>query len=224
MTHAINAVLASSGRKGTFMLLTALGSHPDVFAHDQVFSIGTHASGTRTMRECFDRQRLGIAEHVAIVLPASPTMTRPPDFWPAVFADRSIRVIHLRRRNMLRWYLSLELATLTGKWSCKDAPVEIEPAITIDPYKAASAIATDLHCEWECSRQLASHQTIVIYYEDLQAGSLSKAQELLGAHPMAIRPTTKKQALRPLREAILNIEELEAAWRGTAFETYLTGD
>jgi hypothetical protein len=216
----MNAVLASSGRKGTFMLLSALARHPQIFTHDQVFSIGEHPSGTATMLECFDRQRLAINERTAIVLPASPTMTRPNDFWPAVAADRNIAIIHLRRRKMLRWYLSMKLAKQTNKWDCKEFPTAVEPAITINPAAAAQAIYDDLACEAKCAAMLADNLTIEVFYENILE-RLDDVQEMLGVEMLPIMPATKKQATLPIEQAITNFAELQTAWRNTPYEKYL---
>jgi LPS sulfotransferase NodH len=224
-----DVIVSSSGRKGTFMLLTALECHPDIFVHSQIFSAPypefLHgASGREAFERSYSREFLGLSPETTVILPASPTMQEFAGFWDAAFEHRQLRIVHLRRRNMLRWYVSEQVARQTGVWSSRYSRVEPEPPVVIDPKLAASFIFWDLRAEDDCIDRFRKHAHLEIWYEDFAARSretLDQVQDFLGVDVRALRSATRKQSTRAVPDAIANYDELVRAWQGTDYAKYL---
>jgi hypothetical protein len=112
-------------------------------------------------------------------------------------ADTELRVLHLRRRNMLRWVASVEIAEMTGRWLewgavettplsvraaralrhpsrvvqriRRRAPLQAKPAVSITREELRSKIE-DRQRETRRTEQLfARHAALDVWYEDMLA-------------------------------------------------------
>lgn len=231
-----NTVMATNGRKGTFLILTALEKNPHVFTHEQLFSEPDPAKRHVFVRNltnyqlgerCFDRKLLDVSADTAVILPCAPGMfeSEPSEaFWTFVDERRDIQLLHLRRRNLLKGYVSGLTAAKTGVWSNRYPILEPEPAVQVDPILAAKHIRWDLQQSLLWEERYKDRPNLVIFYEDMVAniaGTLNTIQQFLQVPVMDIYPRTRKQATRGLPEAISNYEELTTAWKGTDLEQYL---
>lgn len=229
-----NTVMATNGRKGTFLVLTALERNPDVFVHEQLFSNPPESrnifvrglTGWETGERCFDRKLLDVPSSSGIVLPCAPGMVEPtdePSFWSFVDSRPDIQLLHMRRRNLLKAYVSGQVASITGIWSNRYPTVTPEPAVRVDPKAAANYIKWDLKASIDAQERYKDRPNMVVFYEDLAADVplwLERIQQFLQIPVVETRPRTRKQATRKLATAVSNYDELREAWKGTELEQY----
>ena len=218
-------ILLSSGRKGTFLALSALESHPQVRTYEQVLEMPTYRpedSGREVLEHLFGSPPDGIR---ATVLPVawSSARNRYSGFWDDLRA-RGVSLIYLQRRNMLRWYVSMFLAAETGVWIASVPPQSAPPPVQVDPAYCRKRILLDRLEQRQAKRFFAGHRTLDLWYEDLIYDfdqQMEKVQHFLGVAPHRLRPSCVKQQTRPLAQAIANYEQLKAVWSGTRWEAYL---
>lgn len=108
-------ILIASSRKGTHLLTTALARHPGIVTHDQWLSLPDfhpEKTGPEVLDLLFDHGK----KPVLLPLGWSVGRTRHVGLWENL-RERRVEVIHLHRRNMLRWYVSILLAKKTDRWS-----------------------------------------------------------------------------------------------------------
>lgn len=218
------------------MILTSLEKHPKVFAHEQLFgakSLETRHIFVRGLtnaqvgERCFDRKTLQISDDTAIVFPCAPGMReedKATSFWGWVDSRSDIQLLHLRRRNVLKAYVSQQVALLTGAWGNRYPAVEAEPRITVNREAAEVYLKWDLKDSLACQARYANRPHMAVFYEDLMANPkrlLNLIQQFIGVEPIDIWPRTKKQATRSLRDAITNYDQLVSDWKGTEYEQYL---
>jgi hypothetical protein len=144
-----------------------------------------------------------------------------------------IRIIHLRRENLLKQYVSKALLT-KKRGTKKDQPwsphaTEPVPVVStrISPEKAIREMrkVRDLFTEFE--RFLEGHRRIQLVYEEMINGqSLSTAawaavSELLEIEPAEAASDQIKINPDNLRAMVENYEELAASLKGTEFERFL---
>src|SRR5215218_5652199 len=159
---------------------------------------------------------------------------------PTLFAyirRNKMRVLNLRRRNYLRYYLSWLKTEQTRKYhlhaSGPDGAVKVEDeGITIDLEEMFFRLEL---CQAEdrlIHRMLGGYSNyLAIEYEELfpRIGAppadavLGRVAEWVGIEPdfTKTQPRYRKQSVLPLEEAIVNYEEVAAALRGTDFEYML---
>lgn len=149
---------------------------------------------------------------------------QPVKEWLA--SQRDIAVIHLTRRNLLRYYVSLCIARKTAVWispSHKQGR-NAAPSLRIDPREAEAAFTRRLSLNAASRSPYAHHPMLEMTYEALEAApqaEFARVQAFLGlaSRPLEIR--TSRQEQRPLTQIIENYAELERRWRGTPWGEFL---
>jgi LPS sulfotransferase NodH len=131
--------------------------------------------------------------------------------WDFLAANPDIRILHIKRRNILKQYYSLELAHKTDVWVSSRAPAGEQ-----QPPRRHFAWVRGL--EEECAEFFKAHETRDIYYEDLSADTereMKGVQDFLGLQHERLSVEMVRQRRRPLSEAIVNYAELKRAFEGT---------
>jgi hypothetical protein len=224
---SLNAVLLSSGRQGTLLVLTALASRVDVRVYDQLIGDPQYlegATGKQLTDYLFDRPT---HDALVTILPVAWFNARDcyPGFWEEL-RERRVPAVHLHRRNLLRSYVSIQLAWSSGQWITTEES-KTDHTVTIDPPSCRSFVETELRSEQRLAEFFAGQPQFDLYYEDLIRDydrQLERLQVFLGLVPQRIRPTCHKQARKPLSKLIRNYDEFREAWKGTAWADWLSDE
>lgn len=143
--------------------------------------------------------------------------------WDYLRAHTEIRVIHLRRENILKTHLSKQQAEMTDVWVNTEGVQEKRPGVTLSYEGCLEAFTSTRRWEREAEAFFADHDRIDVVYERLAADyrtEVARIQAFLGAPPQPPAPQTFKQPDRPLSEAILNYGELKAQFAGTEWASF----
>ena len=126
-----------------------------------------------------------------------------------------IRIVHLRRDNLLDRYLSHALAKRSNEWiALEDQPEHYNGTVTLDPKHCFESFVLSRWYQDEAAGLFADHPLLDISYEQLcddleqQSGRL---QEFLSLRHHPLCSDTKKQRHRPKREMISNYDQLKAS-------------
>lgn len=153
-----------------------------------------------------------------------------------IFRDRGYRVIHLVRHNHLAVAVSLQRASKTGVFVVPATRPVATEKLVVDPNAVVRTVremkeAAGLVRRWLQESGL-SHQEVA--YEDLFVNDPGSQLDSTRFHRIAefigvsqggfdLVPETRKIAPRDLREEIVNIGELAAAFAGTEYEHCFSG-
>lgn len=241
-------ILLSHARSGTNMLNSALEGHPGILMYgealhpnkiflkvgmpewdtDEAWKAWRNAYPVPFVRDVIYR---GCDEETAAVgfkiFPEH--LDRQPGMevlWDWLAGEKDIAVISLHRTDLLSYFLSLEVARRAGKWLLDPGATRPSEAISIDAERAEEAFERRVRYRTQIRERFAHHPFMELTYEDLTrdtGAALTRVQSFLGVEPLALAPATLKQEIRPLREAISNYDELARRWRGTRWESVLTG-
>lgn len=143
--------------------------------------------------------------------------------WDYLQAQTGIKVIHLRRENILKTHLSKQQAEMTDVWVNTGGAQEKRPGLTLSYEGCLEAFANTRRWEREAEAFFANHDKIDVVYEQLAAdyqSEMARIQAFLGVLPEPPAPQTFKQPSRPLSEAILNYGELKAQFAGTEWASF----
>jgi LPS sulfotransferase NodH len=138
--------------------------------------------------------------------------------WDYLAGDPSIRVIHMKRANILEQYCSLQLAHKTNVWSSKRPPASEPPPIRLEIEACREHFAAVRAWEEECALLFKSHQIIDLYYEDLvakQDREMRRIQNLLELRREPVSSKLVRQRRRPLSHDIANYDDLKRAFANT---------
>lgn len=140
-----------------------------------------------------------------------------------------IRVIHLRRDNLLKQYVSKVLlgAKRERRWQPHTTHHIPAVSVRVSPERAIREMRKVGHCFVEFEQLLAGHRKTELVYERMFNGqSLSHeawtaVTELLEIEPVSVGSDLVKMNPNKLRPMVENYDELARALAGTEFESYL---
>jgi LPS sulfotransferase NodH len=140
----------------------------------------------------------------------------------AVLQDRRVRVIFLRRVNLLAQAVSGKLAKTTGVWHSSGGRRDPHAQVRISPKRIVGALRRLRERETALASLCREHAVFEIAYEELVSTSvLNDLQQFLGVEPRPLVSLYQRLDPRPLEEKIGNPEQVRAALAGTPFEGLL---
>jgi LPS sulfotransferase NodH len=142
---------------------------------------------------------------------------------------KSLKVIHLVRRNMLANLTSFRIAMKTKVWNSLDKETQMS---SVKPLQVTLSFEECLKHFEESSRFHSRFQELfrnfsnkVIYYEDLASNrkvEVSKVTDLLELEQKPLSCNLKKQNTRPLEELIDNYGDLKRQFAGSQWSSFFT--
>lgn len=233
------------------MLVHLLRSHPDICSHDEVFSsAGTLGGVTGTYlikrraepdfaeRMAVEKDRDPIKflykialdlqgkkavcfkiKHDELILPEYQVLRHE------IVNDQDFRIIHLRRENLLRRYLSQYIANHVTRVTLAvrgQTVPKIQPVV-LDPQECERDFEKVLAREREFVELFAHHPGFSISYEEMIAPGSEKLQSLLdfmGVPRQELTTTTQKLSCGDLRGMIVNFEELRTYFARSPFSRF----
>lgn len=143
--------------------------------------------------------------------------------WDHLEKNRSVKIIHLKRENALKAYLSLVRARDTGVWHVTARrPVEAPP-VRLEFEACANHFINMREYRRYVEKHFQHHAKIDVLYEDLSADpdrEMERVLNLLGLELEKTRSAVVKQSSRPLHQAISNYHELKQRFKSTPWESY----
>ncbi len=147
--------------------------------------------------------------------------------------NRSIKIIHLRRRNRLRRYLSQRIAEQSGSWyqsgswwhqlMSKQKSSMLSHSIEIDPTEIIKDFEHLAFEEEKYEALFLNHSTLNLFYEDLSTELTSMSSniaEFLNISVRKLKTRSKRNKTVELNKAIANYDELKKALIDTKWAQY----
>ena len=150
---------------------------------------------------------------------------QPPQsaVWDHLARDRSIRILHIKRRNLLAQYLSLLIAHKTDVWSTTRSPANPPEPIRIDVEACRKHFLDVRRSEDECADFFEYHTIRNVYYESLARNDACEMQgiaDFLGVRQEPIGSALVRQNKGPVSQTITNYDELKRAFADTRWQEF----
>jgi LPS sulfotransferase NodH len=143
--------------------------------------------------------------------------------------DKSIKIIHLKRENLLDVYFSLKKAHKTNQWNVwKNDSKKVK-----EQFKDFTIQFTEEECRFYFEKTeeyirifeslIKDHEVVDIYYNDLLNKSeevLNKMQSFLDVEIHTLETRTNKVNKRSVPECIENYSELKKEFQNTPYSKY----
>jgi LPS sulfotransferase NodH len=243
-------MITGPARSGSTMLVHLLRSHPEICSHDEVFSpdkvkgiTGAYLQKSEEDpgfidRLSAERDRDPIQFLYKIVLDPQGKKTVGfklkhdelvfPEYKglrDEIANNRNLRIIHLRRNNLLRRYLSHHIAMHVTRVTLAvgEQPIPKVSPIHLDPAACEKDFETVLAWEAEFAALFVRHPAFSISYEDMVSGKRTKLDgllEFLGVSQRELTTTTRRLGRDDLRSAIANFDELREYFSGCRFAKF----
>jgi LPS sulfotransferase NodH len=134
--------------------------------------------------------------------------------------DRTIRILHVKRRNLLRRLLSEEIARKTGVWWVGNSEAGPPPTkVRLDIKHCVSNFELIRAQQSKYDTLFGNHTKSDFFYEEMVAApsaTMAQGIRFLGLQPPAVEPRiiSRKTGAGPLRDSIENYEELKEVFAG----------
>jgi LPS sulfotransferase NodH len=236
-------VILAAPRTGSNWLCSLLNSHSDILCHHEVFNpngifyaldfrdgtldLGTIDERNRQPLEFLNR----IWRHPLGSTCIGFKMTRGQDerVLQAVLDDRAVRKIVLRRRNVLRTYVSEKIAEQTGRWEAyesselKEKPSRV--CVKIEDLRDHVRLNDAFYDRLEQTLWLSGQRCMAVWYEQLFAiDAHSWLLKFLDVSPANLIAKSVKQNPDDLTQLISNYHEFESAVAGTEFGPFVENE
>lgn len=245
----MKAILLTSQRTGSTFLVQCLNSHPQIRCYGEIL-IGALCS-RKDVPGVFKRSRLSMrawqyaksgawnparmlndfyARHEASVMIFKAMYSHLADPRTRSYFSRhtEIRVVHLRRDNLLKQYVSRVLAPKKfGRESWGTTQPLPLMSTTISPARAVAEMRKMQDIARSCEGLFSHHPKIELTYETLIEGQSLSGQaaaaivDLLEVEPAPMNGQAVKGGPDSLELIVENYDELARALRGTEFERFL---
>lgn len=236
-------IVLAHQRSGSSLVIRSLRAHPNIIAYGEMFGrFKPHATTEfnskplqkRYLRkkypnEFFDRRIYSSVRNdiQAVGFKLFPHQLDNKYFlnvWNQIQQNKDIKIIFLRRKNLLASYTSLQAAKKTGIYNIRNESQRTEPTVKIN-YKRCIKYFMDMEKYIElASEKLQYHDLLEITYEDMIVDlekSFAKFQEFLGVEVVSLEPKTIKREIRPLWKVISNYEQLHNQLLNTKWDMFL---
>jgi len=210
------AVIAAP-RVGTHMLRAGLNEHPGIFVSDEVLN-PNHAGDllrTRTGKQIIEKWQREAVKRA----PNLGTLLHRNLYWVkvrgAVWKDvgrMHTKFVSLVRDNILKKYLSQEVAMKLRNWNSYKPRTKTSPRIKLSVYGLQQHV---LECRnYFDTVDMRYPNKLVVVYEDLcesWQATMARVQKYLGVPVRKLKVMTVRQEKRSLQDSILNYDEVAAA-------------
>jgi LPS sulfotransferase NodH len=240
-------------RTGSNLLLSLLNSDPTVVAYSEVFSPrglfwGNHTYAPRDPSAAYEALRTSDARSFLerAVFRRYPTRVRAVGFklfYPQLVVKPvpglaetltrmdDLRIVHLRRCNLLRVLVSNRIAKRTGQMAATsetDAAAALERAGTLrlEPDDCAEYFRLLEERSAACESLFSESEVLSLTYEDLadrRDEQIQRVRRFLDLPPATAETPLVRQNQRPLRDIVENLDELREAFEGTPWAAFVDG-
>lgn len=220
-------VVLGSPRSGTTMLLSYLNSHPNVKAKGELFRFLRGRSSEGLWADAFMTKKVGVHAVGFKLLRSHPEDSIDKSVWSRIKGDEKLKILHLRRKNLVRWYVSRLVALQTSCWNTysrkKVLPLS-ERKIHVNVAEALASFESELRYHEQIERYYSKSQLLKVVYEDLvRSGDqeFSRIFKFLSIPDCRVRSSTVKINFEPLHDLITNYKEVESRLKNTPYSCFL---
>lgn len=239
-------ILLGHGRSGSTVLTEALRRHGRIRMYGEIFHEDPaererasgpdrpyrhDESGRRYLDEVIFRRRWWKElQAVGFKLFGDHALTGPmSSAWQRLMRDRAVRVVLLRRDNLLRTLISYEVAVRTDEWVLPlgaELPADRPEPFAINPHRAREFFDDIRGQQQRLRAAFSDHPMIELEYsQDVLSGfteTVWRIYDFLGIAEGPVEVTIQKQARVPPTDQVANIAELADHFRGSEYERFFS--
>lgn len=242
-TEYVKFIILGRSRVGSNFLRGLLNSHSEVTVFGELFQnkeeIGWVLPGyypSRRMLRLFHEAPVDFLEKK--VFKAFPEHTAAVGFkifyyhaqdekwkpvWDYLQSMPDLKVIHMKRRNILKTHLSRQRAIKTDRWVNTYGSREPQRSISLDYEACLDDFIRTRAWEEAYDAYFAGNDILEVMYEDLAADyqwEVTRIQAFLGVEYEHVQPVNYKKSRQSLSEAIANYCELKERFQQTPWSPF----
>lgn len=218
-------IIMTRSRTGSNLLVSLLNEHPNIFCEGEPLAWLRGRTMEGLLASYYGKQPTYIRAKGFKVFYYHPHDGYSGQALREVALNLNIRVIHLRRRNLVKVIISRMLAEKENKWFSFKFRNKPQTKIILSSEQLLAAINQTKEWEDASVRLFKNHRMFDLYYEDLlvdQTKALNNICSFLNCSDYGKNPQTrlKKQNSNVLVDVLENYNELKLHFEGTAIGAY----
>lgn len=214
-------------RTGSTLLATLMRSHPNIDVHEEVFRNLNNRTTNYIWDKVFCRKNYNVKYVGFKLFYRHPFDCDKKEVWDKIQNDSNIKIIHLKRKNILRTIVSKKITENTGIYTqtqC-DKPLLLEDKKLVITKKDCIKIF-DYIKRWQSytEEKFKYHDILQVTYEDLNNNmdkTMIKIFNFLNIRPYSVKSELIKQNPESLLDLIYNYEELAIELKNTELSSFL---
>ncbi|MCG9973014.1 sulfotransferase [Christiangramia crocea] len=217
-------VIISTARTGSTLLATLLNSHQNIICEGEIFKNLNGKSCSKIWQEFFSKKPKKIHQ-VGFKLFYFHPYDEDKDVWNIINNDKTITIIHLKRKNLLRIFLSQKIGLKTKLWTDNiNRPNNLSlntKKVTLDYHACIGAFEEIEDYENITRLNFQRHNYLEVYYEDLIENRQLEINRILSSLNLPVDVLTannKQQNPEGLNELINNYSELKIKFENSKWE------
>ncbi len=219
-------IVLSRSRTGSNLLVTYLNSHPNIYCKGEMFGRLNGRNYKSVLRVFLSKQPFYVRAAGFKLFYYHPMDVEGCPIFDDLERMKELRVIHLKRRNVLRTITSWKIA------QSQNIRIQIRPdsgipaekkAIHFDVEELKSWFVKTKAWEDDADDRFHNHSMETIYFEDLVKNpgrEFRRVAELLGVRFVPPRTGLHRQNPENVEDLITNYGELKLAFRSTRWSSY----
>lgn len=212
--------VVTRSRTRSNLLISLLDSHQDIRAFGEEFSRLDGQSCKEVYDKLFTEKSLTAVGFKIFYY--HPLDTEDTSIWEIMKNDRSFKIIHLRRENLLRVHISRMIARKTRQWISRgEETIDLDTKkvnVDIDKF-LADVNTTNTHIR-ETRATFRDHPIVEVSYEELvreRGKTLNRILTFLGVENVTLSSELKRQNQEKIEDLVLNYEEVRSRLAGTKY-------
>lgn len=218
-------VIITRSRTGSNYLVSLINSHNDIDVYKTIFRTLEKKTTKQIWSQTFAKKRKVNAVGFKLFY-YHPEDSSDKSIWNYLIEDKSIKIIHLTRDNILRTHISRLIAGKNQLWvndSGKDVNLaDRKVKVNIDEFLQDVEVTTKY--QYEVEEKFSNHDLIHIRYEDLIQNKSTKMSEIfafLSVKPLKTTSDLTKQNSESISEIVSNFDELSQKLKYSELEWML---
>lgn len=234
-------IIICHGRTGSNYLRSLLNSHNDIYCFDELFNPKgeeqedfqkrlenpTENINKKVFENTNDKKHIKGFKLLYYQLPQSPEFEDNLynknnyvsskikktlyEYLEYLKNQTDIKIIHLKRKNMLKTLISLKKAGETNVWTSKTGQIS-SPKITLNKFGCEHFFKNTRNFETKYDQIFKNHDVLQITYEELYTNrvkTIDKVLDFLGAPKITLHSPLRKINSDNVSDLVENIEELK---------------
>jgi LPS sulfotransferase NodH len=202
-------VIISRSRTGSNFLISLLDSHEDIIAYGEKFHRLGNKDSSDIYNEIFPIQSNKVIGFKLFYY--HPIDSEDKSIWEQLTNDRSFKIIHLRRNNLLRAHISKLIAEKTDNWSSLSKNSTDNKRVHIDIKELLDDFAITYDRIRRAQQVFKNHSILDVTYENLsneRENTIGEILRFLEVSPENVTSPYKKQNPEKLQDLVSNYREL----------------
>lgn len=220
-------IVLGRSRVGSNWFMSLLNSHKNVKAHGEIFFNIGNKSCNEIWSKTLSKDFPWVKSKGFKIFYYHPLDSSDKNVWKYLNEDKNIKIIHLKRRNLLDIHLSWLIADKNDIWASiwtDEGKESIDKRVVVDVKEMFKDFKRTENWIKSAETQFSNHRMINVFYDELkdnQQITMNKVFEFLEVSTHEVESKLRKQNPEKYIDLIKNFEEVKMSLKDTSYEWFL---